>query len=330
MTKQINVATVAGTVTGSGNASVKVTAALMDNSPKTIAVAVLNHDTAADVALKIRYALATDVDVSNAFLIGGSSTAVQLTSRIDAANDPLLNVAIDNDTCAGLTPAPTSTTTVQGVATITNGYCTLAEMKAYGLPKAQNSPADDTTLSLLIESASREAEHISRRKFYLATETHYFDTPLANQTPPVGNYLTSPTNPPDSIMFDDDLQTVTSITNGDGSVLDPSTYVLKPYGKPPYYAVQLRPTSGVMWNTNAGDPLAAIQVLGAWGYNAGSTPVDIKEGVMMIVKEAYNRRFGENMTSRSIITTGGVIITPEDIPEKAMEIFLAHRRVPFG
>jgi hypothetical protein len=51
---------------------------------------------------------------------------------------------------------------------------------------------------------------------------------------------------------------------------------------------------------------------------------------MMVVKEAYNRRFGENMTSRSIITTGGVIVTPEDIPEKAMLVFLSHRRVAFG
>jgi hypothetical protein len=330
MTKQVNVATVAGTVTGSGDAAVKITAALMTNSPKTLQVAVLNHDTAADVALKIRYALATDVDVSNAFLIGGTAAAVQLTSRIDAANDPLLNVSIDNNTCAGLTPAPTSTTTVTGVATITNGYCTLLEMKAYGLPKAMNNPADDTTISLLIESASRVAETISRRKFYTGqAATHYFDTPLANQTPPVGNYLTSPTNPPVTIMFDEDLQALTSITNGDGTVLDPSTYILKPYSGPPYNSVQLRPTSGVMWNTDDGDPLAAVSVLGTWGSTT-STPVDIKEAVMMVVKEAYNRRFGENMTSRSIITTGGVIVTPEDIPEKAMLVFLSHRRVAFG
>jgi hypothetical protein len=330
MTKQINVATVVGTVTGSGNASVIVTAALMNNSPKTLSVAVLNHDVAATVAQAIRYALATDPDVSAAFLVGGAGANVQLTSEIDAANDTTLNVAIDNASCTGLTPAPTSTTTVQGVATITHGYCTLAEFKAYGLPKALNSAADDTVISLLIESASRKADYYSGRTFYAGSATvHYFDTPLANQTPPIGNYLTSPTNPADTILFDADLQALTSITNGDGTVLDPASYVLLPYSGPPYSGVRLRPSSGTMWNTNAGDPLAAIQVLGTWGA-ATSVPADIKEAVMSIIKEAYSRRFGENMTSKSIITTGGVIVTPEDISDGAMETFMAHRRVAFG
>jgi hypothetical protein len=208
-------------------------------------------------------------------------------------------------------------------------YCTAEEFKAYGLPKAEPSIADDTTIGLLIDSASREAEHIAGRKFYAEAGVHYFDTPLNNQTPPIGNYLTSPTNPADTILFDDDLQSLTSITNGDGTVLDPSTFILMPYSGPPYNAVRLRLTSGIMWNTNLGDPLGAIQVSGDWG-DTTEVPADVKEAIMTVVKNAYNRRFGDNQSGKSIITTGGVIVTPEDIPDKAMDCFLHHRRVGFG
>jgi len=208
-------------------------------------------------------------------------------------------------------------------------YVSLEAMKAYGLPKALNNEADDTVISMLIDSASREADHIMRPTFYPTTGIQYFDTPLANKTPPIGNYLTSPTNPADTIMFDDDLQSLTSITNGDGTVLDASAFILIPYSGAPYYAVKLRPTAGKMWNTNAGDPLGAVQISGMWGADT-SAPSDIQEAVMMIVKNAYNRRFGDNTSGKSIITSGGVIVTPEDIPDKAMDTLLHHRRVSFG
>ena len=97
-------------------------------------------------------------------------------------------------------------------------YVTLETMKAYGLPKALNSEEDDAVIYMLIDSASRTADHIMRRTFYATPAIHYFDTPLANQTPPIGNYLTSPTNPADTILLDDDLQTLTSITNGNQGV----------------------------------------------------------------------------------------------------------------
>ena len=116
MTKQVNVAVVVGTITASGNAAVVVTSALLSSSPKTFSIPVLITNTAAVVAQDIRYALATDTDVSALFVVGGTGANVQLTSRLDAANDATLNISIANDTCTGLTNAPTSTTTVQGVA----------------------------------------------------------------------------------------------------------------------------------------------------------------------------------------------------------------------
>jgi hypothetical protein len=120
-TKQVETATVAGTITLSGNATVIVTAAGMSGTPKTINVAVLDEDTAAEVAEKIRTALGEDAAVSALFTVSGADEAVVLTKKTYAANDSSLNISIDNGTCTGLTTAATSANTTAGV-----GYDTVS------------------------------------------------------------------------------------------------------------------------------------------------------------------------------------------------------------
>jgi hypothetical protein len=114
--QQVETATVLGTVTGNGNATVIVTAAGMTGSPKTVSVAVLNLDSASAVGGKIRTALGTDTDISNFFTIGGSGANIILTAKVAVANDTTMNISIDNGTCTGLTAAPTSANTTAGVA----------------------------------------------------------------------------------------------------------------------------------------------------------------------------------------------------------------------
>jgi len=112
---QVETATVVGTVTGSGNASVVITAAGMTGSPKTKSVAVLENDTASDVAGKIRTALGLDADVIARFAVSGATDKVILTRLAPAANDATLNISVDNGTCTGLTTAGTSANTTAGV-----------------------------------------------------------------------------------------------------------------------------------------------------------------------------------------------------------------------
>src|SRR5688572_14159441 len=113
-TKQVETATIVGTVTGDGDASVTVTAAGMTGSPKTLLVPVLNTDIASVVAGKIRAALSLDVDVTALFTVGGTGAAVSLTKLVAAHNDLTLNIAYTNGTCTGLTPNATSANTVEG------------------------------------------------------------------------------------------------------------------------------------------------------------------------------------------------------------------------
>jgi hypothetical protein len=103
--KQIETATVVGTITTAGNATVIITAAGMTGSPKTKSVAVAIADSAAVVAQKIRESLAADTAVSALFAVSGNGVEVILTKLLAGANDTTLNISIDNGTCAGLTPA---------------------------------------------------------------------------------------------------------------------------------------------------------------------------------------------------------------------------------
>jgi CSLREA domain-containing protein len=114
--KQAETATVVGTITSAGtkNAAVTVTAAGMTNSPKTLNVAVVNGDNASAVAGKIRVALAADANVSAFFTVSGATNQIILTTITAAANDGTMNIATDNGTSTGLTPAPTSADTTPG------------------------------------------------------------------------------------------------------------------------------------------------------------------------------------------------------------------------
>ena len=125
---QIETATAAGSVTGSGNASVVVTAAGMTGSPKTISVPVLVGDTAAVWADKVRVALAADTAVTALFAVSGTSTSIILTRKstatyavasasvpLYAANDSTLNISLANGTSTGITTAATSANTNAGI-----------------------------------------------------------------------------------------------------------------------------------------------------------------------------------------------------------------------
>jgi hypothetical protein len=113
-TKQAETATIAGTITGDGDASITITAAGMTGSPKTLLVPVLNGDSASMVAGKIRTAFNADADITAMFTVGGSGTAIILTRIVADDNDATLNIAYTNGTCTGLTPNATSANTVAG------------------------------------------------------------------------------------------------------------------------------------------------------------------------------------------------------------------------
>lgn len=124
-TLQVETATALGTITGNGNATVITTAAGVTGSPITTSVAVLNGDTAAVWAGKVRTALALDANITAIYTVGGSSATISLTRILAAANDATLNISLANGTCTGITTAATSANSTAGVAssiTVTTSF----------------------------------------------------------------------------------------------------------------------------------------------------------------------------------------------------------------
>ena len=114
---QVETATVGGAATASANVIVTVTAANLTGSPLATNVAVLNGDTAAQVAGKIRTALNAVAAITSKFTVGGSSATVTLTANTALANDATLNIAIDGSTnSTGVPNAATSANTTAGIA----------------------------------------------------------------------------------------------------------------------------------------------------------------------------------------------------------------------
>lgn len=198
------------------------------------------------------------------------------------------------------------------VATITlsNGYATIKELKHYIAPNAAADKHDDEVMAHLIEAASRYIDIETGRTFYARTETHYFDVPFGR-----------------SLYLDDDLLTVTTLTNGDGTVITSTYYKLIPYNKPPYVEIRLKESSTYIWESEAdADTEGVISVAGTWGWVA-TTPKDIKEATLQLARNWYKRRFGENIETVSTITSAGVVIEPRDVPYQVKRILDHYRRI---
>ena len=115
---QVATATLAGNVTGSGNALVTVTGAGITGSPLALNVPVLNGDTAVMVAEKVAAFLQGTAAITALYSVSqpiGTATVI-LTRLTPSANDATLNIASATGTATGITAAPTSTATTLGVA----------------------------------------------------------------------------------------------------------------------------------------------------------------------------------------------------------------------
>jgi len=114
---QVETATViaAAGITTAGDATVIVTVANLVGSPLTVSVPLLLTDTTATlVATKIRAALTATSAITSIFTVGGTGANITLTQKT-AIGQIDINISIANDTCAGITAAPTSANTTSGV-----------------------------------------------------------------------------------------------------------------------------------------------------------------------------------------------------------------------
>jgi hypothetical protein len=128
-----------------------------------------------------------------------------------------------------------------------NIYATLTDLRRYlSLTSAQTD--DDGLLLTLLGAAARLIDAYTGRRFYPVRQAHPFTY-----------------DDPALLLLHDDLLTLHSLTNGDGSALSSAVYHLHPSAVSVKSSIVLDRTQAVF--THDGDPVDAISVDGTWGYH---------------------------------------------------------------
>jgi len=193
-------------------------------------------------------------------------------------------------------------------------YSDLNSLKQYMTSGGTPLPIDaddDGLLTSFIETASRYIDDDTHRTFVAHIETRLYDLPDGNSL----------------YIDDDDLLTITTLTNGDGVAIAPAGYNLYPLNKYPKNEIRLKWSSTVYWQySTAGDSEAVISVLGEWGYSF-TPPRDIATLTMALAHNLYKARFGESVEGTARVTAAGVVITPGDVPAWGEKVLARYRRL---
>jgi len=194
------------------------------------------------------------------------------------------------------------------MAGITNGYCTLEEFKR-SKDITSTDAKRDSVIERIIEGASRDFDTETGRTFYARTETRYYSIPDGRE-----------------LSVDDDLLTITTLTNGDANTIASTEYNLLPRNISPKFSVKLKGSSSYYWDyDSSGNSEYVISILGTWGYSA-TTPSDVRQAVLMIAEMEYDSRFGTSGGAVTV-TGAGVVITPQSWPAKAKMTARKYKRM---
>lgn len=182
--------------------------------------------------------------------------------------------------------------------TTNNSYATIGEYKAYRVARGQTASVDtvdDVQIDNILNAASRWIDKYTARKYYPRYEIRYYDIPESRR-----------------LWFNDDLLSLTSLTNGDSTVVASTDYILEDYNVTPSYALKLKSNVDTFWevDTDSGHE-RVIQVAATWGVHddyarawvaEGSLSTDMAAGAASIV-----------LTAGHTITTGDIIKVDSEI-----------------
>lgn len=170
---------------------------------------------------------------------------------------------------------------------ITNGYCTLVELKAW---LDISDTADDTQLEKVIEAASRWIDHQTGRRFFLVTETRYY-TALHYRYVYIEDIGRESNEP---VIFE--MQTDDDADGTHETTWATSDYILMPLnGQAVVSSAIQSPYTSVEVNRNTGDYLfpagvqRGVKITGDFGYSA-SAPADIKQACLMLSARLWKRK----------------------------------------
>lgn len=183
-------------------------------------------------------------------------------------------------------------------------YATLEEVKLYlGISEA----SDDGLLSGLISRAQSIIEGYTGRVFEAVTDTRYFSWDNIK-----GRYL---------YLWSDDLLTVTTLTNGNGSVIASGDYRLEPRNETPKW--RLRLDENISWEMTDSD--SEVSITGTWGY-AATPPAAIQHACIRLAAFIYRQKDTSADIDRPLVTGDGVTIMPGSLPQDVRMLLDGYKR----
>jgi hypothetical protein len=130
-------------------------------------------------------------------------------------------------------------------------YATVSDFRTTYQGSSASDTAQDTLILQYIRSVSREME-VGGRWYYPRIETVYFDVSADGQLD----------------LDPHNVLAVTALANGDGTAIASTDYDLLPYSGSPYYALRLKPSTGLYFlGDDDGNYGRAIALTGVMGYS---------------------------------------------------------------
>jgi len=197
-------------------------------------------------------------------------------------------------------------------------YATLTQLKEYA---GITTSGDDALLTRLLASAQAAIDAYCHQSFEALTDTtRYFD-PLRDTSGGTYGYSYGAGR---TLYLDYPLCAITSVTNGDGTVVAPTAYVTEPRNMTPFFALSLKLTSSVLW-TYTSSPENSIAIVGKWAYSP-LAPADIVQATLRLATWLYRGRDNALDLDRAVIV-GNATIAPTRIPMDVMTLLDPYKRL---
>jgi hypothetical protein len=207
-------------------------------------------------------------------------------------------------------------------------YASLSELRSVLQSGGNTLPTtDDALLTMYLADAQQLIDEFCHRTFEAsATTTRRFDA-IADVRERGADGSWAYSGAGRTLWLGDDLATTTSltVTNGDGTAVSSSDYVLEPRNEAPYYAITLKSGSSVTW-TYDDSPENAIAVTGYWAYSQTADAL-IRGATLALAAWCYRQRSTNSDTDRPLLTGDGVTILPAVLPKNVYERLAARRRL---
>ena len=191
-------------------------------------------------------------------------------------------------------------------------YATLDQVERH-LGWSNPAAADQMLLATKIAAAQDIITRRAGGRLFeaLADSTRYFDS----VRDVVGRVL----------YLDTDLCAITSITNGDGTVITSGQYITEPRNTTPYYAIRLLGSANITWEPQAdGDTENAITIVGLWAFSQYA-PADITEACIEIASYLYRSKDDTGDLSRPVIA-GNATFLPGSLSAMVDRILAPYKR----